>query len=260
MNVIAHYTSSIKNETIKLKRTFALWLTLISAIFIPAIFFLYYILKHDKLVPAEGVNPWDDFIVNQIFAAGPLIPLFTVLITSLIIQLEHKSSAIKHLFAMPIPKWSVYFGKLSVVIGMVMFTYLLFFVFILLNGTIQGVVHGKLNFLEYAPDFTKFIKLLFRSFIAILGIVAIQYWLSFRIKNFIIPLGIGILLVMTGMIIYKAEESLYFPYAYNMLSLFPVDKDITNMYWFPTVSYYSLGYFVLFSTLGFLSIKRMNIK
>ena len=260
MNAITYYIASIKNETIKLKRTFAIWLAVISAMFIPLIFFLYYILKYETLIPKEGINPWGRFIQDQIFAAGPLIPLFTVLITSLIIQLEHKSSAIKHLFAMPVPKWSVYFGKLSIVIGMIIFTYTIFFILILLNGVIQGAIHGELNFLAFSPDYTKFLKLLFRSCIAILGIVGIQYWLSFRIKNFIIPLGIGMVLVMTGMIIYRAEESLYFPYAYNMLSLFPIDKDIETLLWFPTVSFYSLGFFTLFSILGYLDIKRMNIK
>jgi len=260
MNAITYYIASVKNEKIKLKRTFALWLTFISALFIPIIFFLYYLLKYETLIPAEGENPWDRFIHDQVFAAAPLIPLFTVLITSLIIQLEHKSSAVKHLFAMPIPKWSIYFGKLSIVIGMIILTNIIFFILILLNGYLQGAIHGELNFLEFTPDYTKFIKLLFRSFTATLGIVSIQYWLSFRIKNFIIPLGIGMVLVMTGMIVYRAKEALFFPYAYNMLSLFPVDKDIMNLFWFPSVSFYSIGCFVIISTLGYLDIKRMNIK
>jgi lantibiotic transport system permease protein len=262
MNVITYYITSIKNKILKLKNTFAFWLTIISAIFIPVIYFIYYFSKHESLIPDEGVNPWNKFLVDQIMAAASLlIPLFIVLITSLIIQIEHNSSGIKHLFSLPIPKWSVYFGKLTTVFGMVLFTYLMFFGIMLFAGVVVGLIHKDLNFLMYTPNFERPIKLLFRSFIASLGILGIQFWLSFRIKNFIIPLGIGMVLVIAGLIVFQAEEvSIYFPYAYNRLSLFSLAKDSGNMVWFPTVSYYSFGYFILFSLAGFIDIKRMNVK
>ncbi len=263
MAAITYYLSSTKNEFIKLKKTFAFWLTIISALFIPVIYLLYYLLKYKDLIPAEGVNPWDGFFVDQINAAAPLlVPLFIVLLTSLIVQIEHKSSGIKHLFALPIPKWSVYFGKLTVVIGTISIAYVLFFIFMLVVGYIAGSIHKELNLLSFNPEPIESIKLLFRSFIATLGIVGLQFWLSFRMRNFIIPLGIGMVLIITGLIVYRAEESLYFPYSYNMLSLFPiaVDNDMGNMLWFPTVSLYSIGYFVLFSIIGYFDIKRLNIK
>lgn len=262
MKTVYYFTKSIKNEALKLKNTFAFWLAVISGLFIPAIYFLYYFFKYKSLIPPTGSNPWEKFMVDQIMgAASLLIPMFIILITSLIIQVEHKSSSMKYLFSLPIPKWSVYFGKLTVSAGLILFTYLLFFFAMLAAGAIVGLIHKELNFLDYFPNYQKPLKLLFRSFIAVLGIVAIQFWLSFRIKNFIIPLGIGMVLVITGLTIYQAKESLYFPYAYNMLSLFSLSSEETNItLWFPTVSVLSLGYFMVFSILGFWNIKRMNIK
>jgi len=262
MKTLYYFKKSIKNETLKLKSTFALWLAIISGLFIPVIFFFYYLLKHKSLVPPDGVNPWEGFMLDQInTTATLLIPMFIVLITSLIIQVEHKSSAIKYLFSLPIPKWSIYFGKLIVSIGLILFTYLLFFIAMLATGTVVGFIHDELSFLDYFPNYEKPVKLLFRSFISVLGMVGVQFWMSFRVKNFIIPLGIGIVMVITGLIIYKAEESLYFPYAYSMTSLFPLSiEEISITLWFPKVSILSVCYFILFSILGFLSIKRMNIK
>lgn len=261
MTTLSYYFTSTKNEFFKLKRTFAFWLTIISALFIPIIYFLYYFLKYESLIPVEDTNPWDKFINDQVMAAGPmLIPLFIILITSLIVQIEHKSSGLKHLFALPIPKWSVYWGKLTAVIGAIILTYALFFITVLCVGFVLGNIRKELSFLSFSPDYVEFIKILFRSFVAVLGIVGIQFWLSFRIKNFIIPLGIGMVLVVTGMVVYRAEESLYYPYSYNILSLFVVDKDLETMLWLPTVSIYSILYFFLFSVLGYLDIKRMNIK
>lgn len=257
-----YFTKSIKSEVLKLKNTFAFWLAVISGLFIPTIYFIYYFLKYKYLIPIPGFNPWEKFMVDQIMgAASLLIPLFIILITSLIIQVEHKSSSMKYLFSLPIPKWSIYFGKLAVSVGLILFTYLLFFFAMLVAGAVVGLIHRELNFLDYSPDYQKPLKLLFRSFIAVLGIVAIQFWLSFRIKNFIIPLGIGMILVITGLTIYQAKESLYFPYAYNMLSLFSLSSEETSItLWFPKVSVLSVGYFMVFSILGFLDIRRMNIK
>jgi len=262
MSIVSFYWPSIKNEVVKLKRTFALWLSIISALFIPVIYFFYYLLKYESLIPKDGVNPWNSFISQQINNASPLlIPMFIVLVTSLVVQIEHKALGIKHLFTLPIPKWSVYFGKLIVVIGLVLFTYILFISLALLGGYIVGGIHKELQFWEFTPDLHRYIKLLFRSFTGVLGIVGLQFWLSFRIKNFIIPVGIGLILFITGLIVFRAEEAIYFPYAYSMLSLFSMrGEDITALVWLPSISIYSLGYFLIFSIIGFLDIRRMNIK
>lgn len=256
MNAITYYTSSTQNEFFKLKRTFAFWLTFLSAFFVPAIFFLIYLFRSDKLIPADGVNPWDSFLGNQIRAVIPfLMPLFVILITSLIIQVEHKSNGLKHLFTLPIPKWSVYFGKLTIVILAILFAFILFFGIMIATGYIVGLIHPELKLAEISPKYMESIQVLFRTFISILGIIGLQFWLSFRIKNFIIPLGIGIILMIAGMILANGEEALYYPYSYNILSLNP-----ENGQWLPEVCLYSLGYFVLFSVAGFLDVKRRNVK
>jgi len=255
------YFISIKNEILKLKRTFSFYFAFISALFIPVIYLIYYLLKYKTLIPADGVNPWDKFLNHQIMVVSSLlIPLFIVLITSLIIQIEHKSSGIKLLFSFPVPKWSIYFGKLTTVIGMVFITYIVFFIIMLFAGVVAGTVHEDLNLLLYTPNYVEPIKLLFRSFTATLGILGIQFWFSFRMKNFIIPIGVGMVLIITGLIVFQAKESIYFPYAYSKLSLFSLDKDLGNMVWFPKVSLYSVGYFLVFSIFGFIDIHRMNIK
>ena len=160
--------------------------------------------------------------------------MFIVLITSLIIQVEHKSSGIKHLFALPIPKWSVYFSKLTIVLFSIIITYIYFFVAVLVFGTLLGLFHSDLGFLDFQPDILKYIKMLGLSFIASLGIVGIQFWLSFRFKNFIIPLGIGMTLVIVGLVVLnfssRAPEAIYFPYAYNVLNFSLGDKMPIPLY------------------------------
>lgn len=260
MSIIKHYSFSIKNELIKLKRTFAFWLTIISAIIFPLLFFIVYLIKYEKMIPALGVNPWEKFMTNLVQNSIPfLIPMFIVLITSLIIQIEHKSHGIKHLFSMPIPKWSVYYGKLSIIIISIMSTYIYFFLAVLLFGALLGMFHSELGFLDFQPNYLKYIKMLAKSFIASLGIVGIQFWMSFRFKNFIVPLGIGMTLVIIGLIVSQAPESIYFPYSFNILSINLGDK-MTYISGVSIVSIYSIGCFLLTAILGYIDIKRLNVK
>lgn len=260
MTALSFYISNTKNELIKLKRTFAFWLTIISAIIIPLLFFIVYMVKYNSLVPAVGENPWEKFMINQVKNSIPFfVPMFVVLITSLIIQVEHKSLGIKHLFTLPIPKWSVYFSKLSIVIFSIIITYIYFYLAILVFGTLLGVFHADLGFLDYQPDHMKYIEMLFTSFIGSLGIIGIQFWLSFRFKNFIIPLGIGMMLVIVGLIATQAPESIYFPYSYNVLSISLGDK-MPLTFGISRVTIFSIACFLLTSVLGYLDIKRLNIK
>lgn len=261
MSAILYYTSSLKNELIKLKRTFAFWLTIISAIIFPILFFIAYFFKHKNLVPAAGINPWEKFMSTQIENSIPFfIPMFIVLITSLIMQVEHKSLGIKHLFALPIPKWSIYFGKLTIVIFAIITTYIYYYATILLSGALLGSIHSDLAFLDFQPEHLKFIKVLGTSFIASLGIIGIQFWVSFRFKNFIVPLGFGMFLAIIGVIISQApQQSIYFPYSFSVLSV-SLGEKMPLIYGISTVTLYSLFCFLATSILGYLDINRLNIQ
>ena len=260
MTALIYYTSNIKNEFIKLKRTFAFWLTIISALIIPLLFFLIYLVKHANLAQAPEINPWDKFMTNQIQNAIPFfVPMFIILITSLIIQVEHKSSAIKHLFSLPIPKWSVYYSKLSIVIFSIITTYVYFFIAILIFGTLLGLIHSNLGFLDFQPDYLKYIQMLGTSFVATLGIVGVQFWLSFRMKNFIVPLAIGFTFFVIGLIASQAPEAIYFPYSYNILSISLGDKMPLTL-GLSTVTVYSISCFLITAILGYLDVRRLNVK
>ncbi|CAL2102720.1 conserved membrane protein of unknown function [Tenacibaculum sp. 190130A14a] len=260
MSALTFYISNTKNELIKLKRTFAFWLTIISALSIPLLFFIVYAVKHNSLVPGDGVNPWEKFMMNQVKNSIPFfVPMFIVLITSLIIQVEHKASGIKHIFTLPIPKWSVYYGKLTIVLVSIVVTYVYFYIAILIFGALLGVFYPDLGFLDFQPEYFKYIKMLFLSFIASLGIVGIQFWLSFRLKNFIIPLAVGMILVIVGLIASQAPESIYFPYAYNLLSINLGDNGPLT-FGYSSVLVYSVFCFVVTCILGYLDVRRLNIK
>lgn len=260
MTAITYYFANTQNEMAKLRRTFAFWLTLISALVIPLLFFIVYAVKHAELAPAEGVNPWTKFMANQVENSIPFfVPMFIVLITSLIIQVEHKATGLKQLFVQPVPKWSVYFGKLSVVLVTIVFTYVVFLTAIIGLGYLLGILFSELQFVNYQPHYLKYVKMLSLSFVASLGIVGIQFWMSFRFKNFIIPITVGMCLVITGLIVSQAPESIYFPYAYNVLSL-SLGGQQPLLLGLSKVTVFSCACFILTAGVGYWDISKRNIK
>ncbi|MFY0629840.1 MAG: ABC transporter permease [Flavobacteriaceae bacterium] len=256
MTAITYYISSVKNELFKLKRTFAFWLTLLASFFVPGLLFVVTLFKHKNFIPKDDSNPWD--LIMQIETSiiiTVLIPFFILLVTSLIMQLEHRSGALKDLFSLPVPKWSIYYGKLTIVLATVFITYLLFSIFLLTGGYISGLLFPDLNYTSFSPDFLKLFKTLGVSFVASLGVVGLQFWLSFRIKNFIIPLGIGMVLVIAGLIIGNyPSDAVYYPYSYNMVTGAYLKGEVNNMF-----LWYSLGFFAITTTIGYIDISRKNI-
>lgn len=262
MSSINYFFASTKNEFLKLKGSYLFLIIILCALFIPGIYFLHYMIDLKKVIPPDGVNPWGRFFFNQVSMTPVLMSFFVVLVTSFIMQIEHRSSGIKHLFALPVPKWSIYFGKITAVAFSLFFSYALFLIGILLSGITLGVIHEELNFANYSPDIILMTKILFSSFTTIFGILALQLWLSFKIKNFMIPLGIGMVLVIAGIIVFRTQRvTPYFPYAYNIVNFSSINpENLENLTWLTKYSYFSILYFLSFSVLGYLNVSRANIK
>lgn len=250
---------NIRIELKKIKSTASLQLALISGFFIPVIYFIYYLTKYTSLIPSEGVNPWEKFISEQFRNTAPfLLPILFILQTSLVAQIEHRVNGFKYIFTQPVQRWKVYLSKMMTVILVLLISFISFALLLYCSGSLVGSIHKELMFNEYPFPWVWVLSFLSTVFIANLGILSIQFWMSLRFKNFIVPIGIGMVLLVTGLIVYRAEESLYMPYSYSIHGMILATNDHSN--WFPgQIGWYSLGVFMLFTTIGCWEITRKNI-
>lgn len=96
-------------EVLKLKRTLALVLTLVTPLVI-VLLQLLVILRTKNTVPLT----WKDFILQtSTFWAILMLPLFVTLETALLAMLEHQNKMFKQLFALPVRRGAVYAAKLA---------------------------------------------------------------------------------------------------------------------------------------------------
>ncbi|MCU0352245.1 MAG: ABC transporter permease [Cytophagales bacterium] len=252
---MATLTTVYQTELIKSKNTFALWLVVLGAAFVPFLMFLIYMNKWENFLPKPGENPWNQFfIANWQVVSFIFIPFFIVLLCALVIGIEHKSNSWKHLFTLPVSKFSVYTSKLSVVLSLVLFCYLLFVLFLFMSGTLLGILRPKLAFLSHTPNVAGLLQFAGKSLVATLGMVAVHFWLSIRLRNLIQSVGIGLVCIVTATILFQRwENAVYFPYTYTMYTL---TGDKESLHSLSKHEMYSLAYFVVVIGLGYVDFSR----
>ena len=255
-----------RTELIKTKKSFASWLVILGAVFIP-VFFVSNIFYHWRdyvhYLVVENLNPWNEYsrkLFNGVHFT--FLPLLIVLITALVFNIEHKSNTWKHIFVLPVSKTKIFIGKYLVLLTLVLLLYCMLFIFYLLGGYMLGIWKAEFGFLNHSPSYayehaqTNIVTYISRSFITVLAILAIHFWLSFRLKNLFSTIGIGLggVVLTIGMYISHWHSLIYMPYGFPVLMCnyvpqinhFLTDFQANSLIYFITISIASYFDFVKF--------------
>jgi hypothetical protein len=248
------FAISVRAELIKTKRSAAFWLSVIGAAFIPAIFFLMYFFRPEVFTVQLKNNAWENhFMTGWQALSAFLLPMFVILTCSLITQIEFRNTTWKQVFASPQSLGNIFFSKFLTIHLMILFCFLLFDGFMLINAVTVNLFNKNYGFLHQPVDWAFLLKLSFKTYVSVLGISAIQYWLSLRLKNFIAPIGIGLALLITALILLRWEHIYKIPYAHPILTLQEIKKKGTHF--LANHEWNSIGYFICFTLLAFADMK-----
>jgi len=253
---------STQSELLKTKRTYAFWFTIIGAFFIPMMFSIALSSGEDSAEIAMTTDPWTEYLgMGWQMVCVFLLPLYTILVSALIINIEHRNNTWKQVFASPQSLGAIFFSKFITIQAMIIFCIILFNFFHILVALIANLLNPKFNFLHQPINWPQLLLMNFKAYIAILGVSAIQYWLSLRFKNFIAPLGIGLALFIAGAvaIIKKWEHVDKYPYALPSLSFDAVFK-MKDRPFLENHEWNSIAYFVVFILIGFWDMKMRKEK
>jgi len=245
---------SLRAEILKTRRSAAFWLSVIGAAFIPAIFFLMYFFKPGVFAQKVDNQPWKSHFTNGWQALSIfMLPMFIILTCSLIPQLEYKNNTWKQVFASPQSLGNIFFSKFMTIHLMILFCFFLFNLFMIVSAVTVNIFNKSYHFLDHTIDWSFLLRLNFKTYVSILGISAIQYWLSLRFKNFIAPIGIGLALLITSLILMQWEHIYKIPYAHPLLTFLAIKKNETSL--LANHEWNSIGYFITFTALAFADMK-----
>ncbi|RYZ59133.1 MAG: hypothetical protein EOO14_08790 [Chitinophagaceae bacterium] len=251
---------STQAELLKTKRTASFWFSVIGAAFIPTILFIA-LFTDGNAGKSLAADPWKKFFGMgwQILSVF-LLPMYIILVTTLITQIEFKNNTWKQVFSSPQSLGTIYFSKAITIHLMILFCFLLFNFLMFFSAVLSAIINPQLTFLERPVDWAQLLQLNARIYLSLLGIAAIQYWLSLRFKNFIVPVGIGLALLISGIISLNLnwKHIAKHPYAFPAQTFDAIQKAgrpvVENHEW------NSLGYFAVFVLIGLLDMRLRKEK
>jgi len=210
-----NFIYSFKSEWLKKKRSLSSWLVITGAFFTPVIILIARLVRNDTL-PAEIKNPsfwgrlwYSSWQSMAIF----LLPLGVILTASLITQLEFKNNTWKQLHTTPQSLTTIFIAKLAVILVMMLQFFVLFNIGIYLSGVLPMLLTGN-GYPRQPIPFKYFFKEGAYYFIDCLPIVALQYLISLQFKNFLVPVGGGIIMWILSVSVLSWKYGYAIPYSY----------------------------------------------
>jgi ABC-2 type transport system permease protein len=211
-------------ELLKLKRTLAFRIIFVLPFFIALLQF--FVIWRTKKIPAD-FNLWQGHVNNsfQIWAIF-MLPLLIALETALLNGIEHADKQWKHLFALPVPRHSIYFSKFIVAQGLILASTLVLALLTVIVGVAATYLRpelagspslhsGCVASLGSVPLFW-IAKLALQVWLAAWLIIAIQTWISMRWAGFPIALGAGIAGTFFALFAASAAIGKYYPWLLPM--------------------------------------------
>ncbi len=247
---------SLSVEVLKCRRTLVFWLAAGAPFFMVFLAFNITFFHGEKFI-RQGDNPWGYFLYSIRDLWGNfLFPMYIALQSVLLLSIEHQANTWKHVYALAVPRWTVYFGKLLLGVGLVCFCIFMLYVFTEGAGLLLALLKPELGFGKYSIS-----VLLLRGYskmvLAGLGIVALQHVISFRYHNFLVPAAFGFAMTVAGVALGGQQVIEYLPYSFPALAL-----KGDNMTYFPLFNrwvYLSLAVFVTVNAVGYWAISRRDV-
>ena len=112
MLTLTYLRRAVSAETLKLKRTLAVWMVLIAPSVVVGAELRHAARPRCAVLHVEADSAWQALAQNVLlFWALMMLPLFVTLETALLGGVDHNSQQWKHLYALPLPRWAIYAAK-----------------------------------------------------------------------------------------------------------------------------------------------------
>ncbi len=256
------FINCFQSEWIKRRRSLASWIIIIGSFFTPVIIIIARLLASHNLNKTYNLpNYWNILWKNcwesmAIF----LLPLCIILFTSLITQIEYKNNTWKQLHTLPLNFRTIFFTKFAVIIVMLLQFLLIFNIGIYLSTLLPYLLISNVEYPRQTIPYALFLKENLFYLIDCLPIVALQYLISLKFKNFLVSVGTGFLFWFGALAALTWKYGYIIPYTYcmfNYLKDAPGGKVIL-----PTLNihYFALGYFIFITILNYVIYIHKNDK
>jgi lantibiotic transport system permease protein len=244
---------AFQSEWLKKKRSLASWLVIAGSFFTPTIVVIARLVNHDQLQRIySAADFWKELWKSSWESMAIFfLPMGAVLATSLMTQLEFKNNAWKQIHALPLSLTAIFFSKLAVVISMLVQFFVLFNIAIYVSALVPYLLVSGVPYPKAPIPYAEFLTENTFYFIDCLPIVAAQYLLSLRFKNFLVPVGLGLMTWVGALASLSWKFGFAIPYTYPMLNFLKNDGGRKVVIPPVNIHVWATGYFLFFTIIGF---------
>jgi hypothetical protein len=199
-------------EVLKLKRTLAFRMIFIAPLLVTLLGLFVQFTQLSRGRGATANNLWDSlsresFAIWAIF----LLPLLITLETALLAGIEHVEKQWKHLFALPVPRVSIFAAKYVVTQGIALLSTLVVCLLLCISGYVLTVFFPALR--EAGPPALGLILTRAGSCWLAAGLVlSIHLWIALRWPSFTIALGAGVAGTFFALFAASARIGKFYPW------------------------------------------------
>lgn len=214
------FIHSFQSEWLKTRRSLALWMVVIGGFFTPAIIIVARLVNHAKVPELYATDNFWTLLWHNSWESMAIffLPLGAILSTSLITQIEYKNNTWKQLHTLPLSYPTIFFSKLAVILALMLIFFILFNVGIYLSAVVPYLLISGTPYPVQQLPYGFFLNENMLYFIDCLPIVALQYLISLRFKNFLVPVGLGFVFWVGSLGALSWKFGYLIPYTYTMFN------------------------------------------
>ena len=258
---------SLHSEFYKTRKTLAFLSAILLPLLLCSLIAFGFLWHAQKLAAYPPQLQWMRFSGAFFGVMGSfLLPVLIIFQTYSINAIEHQSQMWKSLFALPIPKWTLYSAKFLYALFLNVLCLSAFAFFILALGFLLSKLDARLRFDEY-NFILPVLKFHLKFLMASIGLLSIQFFLSLFWDDFLKPMGIGILLTVVGLVTVNLnwKYAYLFPYAHPQktvndiyATVFRTQEPNLNFPLLSTEFYVSVAFALAAFLMGFILVSRKS--
>lgn len=235
---------TVKAENLKLKRS-PVWLAFFALPVISAFFGTMNYRMNIDILKSEWYSLWSQ---HSLFLCYFFMPALIGTYCSYLWRLEHTHHNWNSFLTAPIPRFSLYLGKLTQAVLMTILGNAWIFFLFYICGKLAGI---------RSPFPAVTAQWFACGTVGAVVICCIQLLLSLIIRSFAIPIGIALLGGILGLMMTNRDHGLDYPYSIYCIGMRANNPDMAVD--IPSLLVNSLGYIIIFATLTVLYLRKREI-
>jgi len=182
---------TVASEAIKTRRSPLIWVSVVAPFAVACLLTMALTSRGGALIKGQGGNPWKAFEPALFFWSALVLPLCVTLQAALAASIEHTQQQWKHLFALAVPRWSIYAAKMAVVLTLSAVSSAVLWVGLLLGGLALSAAFPQIT---HGPMIAgELFEVLAKIYLASWLLTAVQVWIAIRWSSFSMPILIGVI-------------------------------------------------------------------